>query len=1021
MASLVIVSRSQLTPSHQQQIEKWNEKVTGRSVRFYQADVSDPDAIHNLIRDVSKEYQITAVYHLAGVVEDCSLGSMTTDQLTRAMNGKVWGAWHLHNALQSRWPLANLVLFSSISVLLGTPGQGNYVAANACLEGLANLRRKQHLPVQLLNWGHWAGSGMASHLDQRQWAYMNRQGITPVTSAQAFVALSELQKAWPHNTDNAPQTVTVFSLNKEAITGNPQNLLSTMLSGSVDEQQNTSKAESQIPGKNALPQTSAMEDFQDWPLSRIQKHVATRVVNGLRRILPDGGRSLNNSQPLERQGLDSLLGVEFRSYVNNEFRLTMPGSLLFNYPTVDALVEHLSKEIHAHVRSSVKTTPTAQSKSSSSIAIIGMGCRFPGGVTTPEEFWQLLVNNTDAITSCPADRWEIDDWYAPEPGTPAKMVSRGGGFLSDIYDFDTQFFEVNPHEAVFLDPRQRLLMEVAWEALQRAGQTCKRLNNSRTSVYAGFCGSEYQGLVMTDASEITPYSLLGTSFSAMASRLSYWLGLNGPNIALDTACSSSLVAIDMACKSLRDGDSDLAIAGGSNLLLTPESSVYFSQLKALSPSDRYHSFGARADGYVRAEGCGVVILKRLDRALADGDPIDAIIRSVAVNQDGRSQGPTAPNGLAQRNLLQSVLEQAHVKPEQVTYVEAHGTGTPLGDPVETQALAEVYETVDGAQLSCREEPLLIGSVKSNIGHTEAAAGVAGVIKTVLALQHRMIPASLHALPANPRCSEFGSTLKVASENTPIPETVSPLIAGVSSFGFSGTNGHLLVESPPVQQSVNHRNDQSPQLICLSAKSQDVLALQVKCLLRFVSDQPDCSLIRLAQSLVLTRDSFNCRLAFVVESVEELIHDLTRLDNADIAKEARLPVSDRELFCSWSAEKVEAAGGLTFLFGDSSPAKEEFFEDLRGRESAYASVIDELKNLGDWQDKTFRDFACNYALGQLWLTRGVEPDQVMGEGAGCAGSLLSGWQPHSRTGYCHDEPRARQCSRQCADTFADDHT
>ncbi|MGB1277924.1 MAG: beta-ketoacyl synthase N-terminal-like domain-containing protein, partial [Nannocystaceae bacterium] len=319
------------------------------------------------------------------------------------------------------------------------------------------------------------------------------------------------------------------------------------------------------------------------------------------------------------------------------------------------------------------------------IAIVGMGCRFPGGVHDPDGLWDLLCDGVDAIQEVPADRWPIDDFYNPDPNARGKMTTRWGGFLADIDQFDPEFFGISPREAPSLDPQQRLLLETSWEALERAGKTPEQLMGSDTGVYVGICANDYQALATADIDAIDAYSLLGTSHSASVGRLSYWLGLKGPNIPVDTACSSSLVAVQLAVEALRRGTCSMALAGGVNLVLAPEVTVYFSRLRAMSPTGRCHAFSQQADGYVRSEGCGVVVLKRLADAQRDGDEIVAVIRGCAVNQDGRSSGLTAPNGPSQEAVIQRALADAGVAPTQVGYLEAHGTGTPLGDPIEIQA------------------------------------------------------------------------------------------------------------------------------------------------------------------------------------------------------------------------------------------------------------------------------------------------------------------------------------------------
>jgi acyl transferase domain-containing protein len=369
------------------------------------------------------------------------------------------------------------------------------------------------------------------------------------------------------------------------------------------------------------------------------------------------------------------------------------------------------------------------------IAIIGMACRFPGGATSPEKFWQCLVQGQDAITEIPQDRWSVEDYYDPDPDAPGKMYTRLGGFIEGIDRFDAPFFNLSPKEAASLDPQQRLLLEATWEALERSGQAPSQLLETPTGIFMGICSNDYGArLLGHDPQQINAYMATGNAHSMAAGRLSHFLGLTGPSLAIDTACSSSLVTVHLACQSLRNRECDLAITGGVNCILSPAPHINFSKARMLSPDCRCKTFDAAANGYVRGEGCGVVLLKRLAAAQADGDPILAIVRGSAINQDGPSSGLTVPNAASQQAVIRQALANSGVSPAEIDYVEAHGTGTALGDPIEMRSLAAVFGPHHSAQ-----NPLIVGSVKTNIGHLEGAAGVASLIKTVLALQQATLP------------------------------------------------------------------------------------------------------------------------------------------------------------------------------------------------------------------------------------------------------------------------------------------
>ena len=432
------------------------------------------------------------------------------------------------------------------------------------------------------------------------------------------------------------------------------------------------------------------------------------------------------------------------------------------------------------------------------IAIIGIGCRFPGAQDA-RAFWNLLRNGVDAIREVPAQRFNLHDFYDPDPVALGKMVTRWGGFLEDVDQFDAHFFGISPREAARMDPQQRLLLEVAWEALEDAGQVREQLAGTPTGVFIGISNNDYGRIQFNDLDRIDAYAGTGNALSIAANRISYVFDFRGPSIAIDTACSSSLVAVHQACNSLRSGESTLALAGGVNLILSPAITINFTKAGAMAPDGRCKAFDARANGYVRSEGAGVVVLKPLSRALADRDPIYAVIRGSAVNQDGRSNGLMAPNPQAQEAVLREAYLRAAVSPGDVQYVEAHGTGTLLGDPIEAKALGAVL-ALDRPP----ERPCLLGSVKTNLGHLEAAAGIAGLIKVALALQHREIPPSLHFEEPNPHIPFDQLPLRVNTTLCPWPaQPDTALLAGVSSFGFGGTNAHVVVQGAPQSDSGMH--------------------------------------------------------------------------------------------------------------------------------------------------------------------------------------------------------------------------
>lgn len=533
------------------------------------------------------------------------------------------------------------------------------------------------------------------------------------------------------------------------------------------------------------------------------------------------------------------------------------------------------------------------------IAIIGMGCRFPGGAKTPQDFWELVHSGVDGIGEIPASRWDVDGYYHPDPDVPGKMYTKYGGFISEVDTFDPQFFGISPREAECMDPQQRLLLEVSWEAIENAGIAADSLLSTPTGLFVGISFDDYSKLSVNsgDATRIDAYSSLGNSRSIAVGRLGYILGIQGPAMQLDTSCSSSLLAVHLACQSLRSRECNLALAGGVNLMLSPEVTISFSKLKALAGDGRCKTFDASADGYARGEGCGIIVLKRLSDALADNDNILALIRGSAVNHDGRSNGLTAPNGSAQEAVIRAALDNARVKPEEIQYVEAHGTGTALGDPIEVLALNKVLGF--GRSL---DETLYIGSVKTNFGHLEAASGVAGLMKVVLSLQNKTIPPSLHFQNPNPYIPWAKIPIKVPTQ--PIQGFDNLKFAGVSSFGMSGTNVHVVLEAAP--ENIKASQDIPQQhLFTISAKSEKALRELADCYQAFLQSHNSISLADICFTAQIARSHFDYRLAIVASSTQEL---------ADALKNFLTATGGTGLF--WGQVSNDKRRQLSFIYKNS---------------------------------------------------------------------------------------------------------
>jgi acyl transferase domain-containing protein len=626
------------------------------------------------------------------------------------------------------------------------------------------------------------------------------------------------------------------------------------------------------------------------------------------------------------------------------------------------------------------------------IAILGIGCRFPGGADNPDAFWRILAEGIDTVTEIPSDRWQVEDYYDPDPEATGKSYSRWGAFLKQVDQFDPAFFGISPREAEKMDPQQRLLLEVAWEALENANIAPSSLFSSRTGVFLGMTTSDYAHLETRELGQqaLDAYFGSGVAHSIATGRLSYFLGLNGPSISVDTACSSSLVSTHLAVQSLRTGESDLALAGGVNLILTPDGMITASRSRMMSFDGRCKTFDSHADGYVRGEGCGIIVLKRLSDAQQDGDRILAVIAGSALNQDGRSNGLTAPNGLAQEAVIRAALKDAGLAPEDVDYIEAHGTGTSLGDPIEIRALGAVFSSARSPH-----QPLRVGSVKTNIGHLEASAGVAGIIKVILALQNEMIPPHLHFKDPNPHITWNTLPIQVTAERTPwVSTTTRRRVAGVSSFGFSGTNAHILIGEVEAGQPRQAAQARSYHLLALSAKSKPSLRILTNRYKNYLEENPSEDLGNVCLSANSGRSHFWNRIAVVVREstqAQRLLNAYSSqmesegLHQGDSFGEASPSIAF--LFTGQGAQHV-GMGKLLFQtqpdFRQTLVACDEILRSYIDRSILSVLYPSETGNNDLIHQTRYTQpalFVLEYALARLWLSWGIMPEMILGHSVG----------------------------------------
>ncbi|MFJ9714305.1 type I polyketide synthase, partial [Streptomyces sp. NPDC101234] len=742
----------------------------GATVKVVACDVTDRAAL----ADVLAAHTISGVVHTAGILDDGVIGTLTREQLNRVLAPKVDAAWHLHE-LTRELDLSLFVVFSSVAGLIGSGGQGNYAAGNAFLDALMQLRRNDGLPGLALAWGPWTDelglTGGLSGADLRRIA----RSAMPLLAVDQGLALFDRALC----SDRPLLALTRFNPQAMRAQGEVPPLWRTLVGGTVRRTADNSGASrdgllERLAGRSGDQARALLVELVGDAAATVLGHAS--------------GTRINTGQPFKELGFDSLTAVELRNLLQSRTGRALPSSVVFDYPTVTRLAGFLAGEIASAVVPAVlPPVPVADDP----IVLVGMACRYPGGVTGPDGLWDLVTAGADGITSFPVDRgWDLDALLGSGGIGSGSSATGQGGFVDGVADFDAAFFRISPREASATDPQQRLLLEVSWEALERAGIDPLSLAGSSTGVFAGVYSSGYADLVARGGEQLQGHQITGGAASVISGRVAYTLGLEGPAVSVDTACSSSLVAMHLAAQALRAGECSLALAGGVTVMATADAFVGFTAQGGLSPDGRCRSFADGADGTGWSEGVGVLVMERQSDAVRNGHQILAVMRSSAVNQDGASNGLTAPNGPSQQRVIRQALAAAGLSPADVDAVEAHGTGTRLGDPIEAQALLATY-----GQDRPGDRPLWLGSLKSNIGHAQAAAGVGGVIKMVMALRHGLLPRTLHVDRPSTQIDWTQGDVRLLTEPIPWPESGRARRAGVSSFGVSGTNAHVILEAP----------------------------------------------------------------------------------------------------------------------------------------------------------------------------------------------------------------------------------